>query len=383
MVVIRSMEVTQKKTTMTFKQSDGVLRTIDEHTGDRVSLSHKCSELDRILPPMLGLSKAVIESVIFCHQEEASWPLQEGAVLKKQFDAIFDSARYTKALDNFRKTKKDLANEAKELKVEVSALASHQHAAKGFKEEEAKHDELQEEIDKEIKKLESKIAKSLQDLTHWSGICDRITSLQGQISEKETKLETIKQVRKSKRGMLEEDLTKQFDAPQLRERLRDFDKDVQQQQERFDALSRDYQKIQDDIEALRQEEMDLNKSKGKYAAEKDAHDKRLTQRVSKMESILTSYSVDILSTGMSQQSKADMSMMGGGSNSQASLLSGISTKAIPPEQMREFFRGLEKKEDELRESLREHKAKIRAQEEEIQTALTDYMGKKNAMENGM
>jgi len=39
----------------------------------------------------------VLESVIFCHQEDSSWPLQEGAVLKKRFDDIFDSARYTKA----------------------------------------------------------------------------------------------------------------------------------------------------------------------------------------------------------------------------------------------------------------------------------------------
>ena len=33
------------------------------------------------------------------HQEESSWPLQEGAVLKKKFDDIFESARYTKALE--------------------------------------------------------------------------------------------------------------------------------------------------------------------------------------------------------------------------------------------------------------------------------------------
>ena len=44
-----------------------------------------------------GVSRAVLESVIFCHQEDSSWPLQEGAVLKKRFDDIFDSARYTKA----------------------------------------------------------------------------------------------------------------------------------------------------------------------------------------------------------------------------------------------------------------------------------------------
>jgi hypothetical protein len=33
--------------------------------------------------------------------EDASWPLQEGAVLKKRFDGIFDSTRYSKALEIF------------------------------------------------------------------------------------------------------------------------------------------------------------------------------------------------------------------------------------------------------------------------------------------
>lgn len=33
---------------------------------------------------------------MFCHQEESSWPLQDGATLKKKFDDIFEATRYTK-----------------------------------------------------------------------------------------------------------------------------------------------------------------------------------------------------------------------------------------------------------------------------------------------
>jgi DNA repair protein RAD50 len=42
MVVVRSMEVQQKKATMTFKQLDGVVRTTTDD-GQKVSMSHKCS----------------------------------------------------------------------------------------------------------------------------------------------------------------------------------------------------------------------------------------------------------------------------------------------------------------------------------------------------
>lgn len=131
--VIRSMELTQKKTTKSFKQLDGVIKMNDPKTGERVSIPHKCGELDRQVPMMLGVSKAILDHVLFCHQEDSSWPLMEGAVLKKRFDEIFDSTKYTKALKMFRDTEKEYLMKAKDLKAETSSLASHRHAATGFK----------------------------------------------------------------------------------------------------------------------------------------------------------------------------------------------------------------------------------------------------------
>lgn len=40
--------------------------------------------------------QAILENVIFVHQEESSWPLDEGSVLKKKFDDIFSATKYTK-----------------------------------------------------------------------------------------------------------------------------------------------------------------------------------------------------------------------------------------------------------------------------------------------
>jgi DNA repair protein RAD50 len=41
MVVVRSMEVQQKKTSLSFKQLDGVIRTAA--SGQKKSMSHKCT----------------------------------------------------------------------------------------------------------------------------------------------------------------------------------------------------------------------------------------------------------------------------------------------------------------------------------------------------
>lgn len=50
--------------------------------------------MDTEIPQLLGVSKAVLENVIFCHQEDSYWPLAEPSALKKKFDDIFEATRY-------------------------------------------------------------------------------------------------------------------------------------------------------------------------------------------------------------------------------------------------------------------------------------------------
>lgn len=57
-------------------------------------ISTKCAEIDTEIPHLLGVSKSVLDNVIFCHQEETWWPLSEPAALKKKFDDIFEATRY-------------------------------------------------------------------------------------------------------------------------------------------------------------------------------------------------------------------------------------------------------------------------------------------------
>ena len=168
------MELTQKKTTLSFKQLDGALRTLDTATNKIVSLSHKCTELDRQLPQLLGVSKPILEHVLFCHQEDASWPLQEGAVLKKRFDDIFDSTRYTKAIDVFRKTEKELLVQVKDLKADLAGLSSHRHAAQAFRKELTRHQEQLDQLDEEKKQLLADIKEATDEACRANEIIDKV-----------------------------------------------------------------------------------------------------------------------------------------------------------------------------------------------------------------
>uniref|UniRef100_A0AAY4AWU1 Zinc-hook domain-containing protein n=1 Tax=Denticeps clupeoides TaxID=299321 RepID=A0AAY4AWU1_9TELE len=92
LAVQRSLQCTQKGKKMEFKTLEGVITRIKH--GEKVSLSSKCAEIDREMITALGVSKAVLNHVIFCHQEESNWPLSEGKALKQKFDDIFSATRY-------------------------------------------------------------------------------------------------------------------------------------------------------------------------------------------------------------------------------------------------------------------------------------------------
>jgi hypothetical protein len=44
-------------------------------------ISQRCMDIDKAVPQHMGISKAILENVIFVHQEDANWPLRESKVL--------------------------------------------------------------------------------------------------------------------------------------------------------------------------------------------------------------------------------------------------------------------------------------------------------------
>ena len=76
-LAVRDLSVTVKKTGLSMKTLGPT----------------KCADTDAEILQLLGVSKAVLENIIFCHQEDSYWPLAEPAALKKKFDNIFGATR--------------------------------------------------------------------------------------------------------------------------------------------------------------------------------------------------------------------------------------------------------------------------------------------------
>ncbi|KAL7460791.1 hypothetical protein ACHAXS_001231 [Conticribra weissflogii] len=272
MVVIRSMELTQKKTTMTFKQLDGILRTVDPTTGQRVSLSHKCSELDRQIPNLMGVSKPILEHVVFCHQEDSSWPLQEGAVLKKRFDDIFDSTKYAKALEAIKASRKDYASQVKDLKAELEGLKSHKHAANGFRNDLEKCQDEISGVDDQINECVEIISEEDATIAEKRKILFDIQAFEAKLDDKSFELSREDAVLAKQKELLGEDVMVDKTADELKEMLRQLDDEQGYQSARaLQEKELQIQRIGRNLEVIRSAANDLNSRKGKLEAAKEAH----------------------------------------------------------------------------------------------------------------
>ncbi|XP_047991511.1 DNA repair protein RAD50-like [Leguminivora glycinivorella] len=92
-----------------FQNLSSQLRLTNEHGESRdVTL-----DMDLRMHNALGVSDAILNSVIFCHQEDSTWPLDDGQKVKERFDEIFDSEKYSECFEHLKKLRKDYSHDIK------------------------------------------------------------------------------------------------------------------------------------------------------------------------------------------------------------------------------------------------------------------------------
>lgn len=94
----------QKTGKLKFETLDSTICT--ETGSKREDITGRVEDINVNMCQFMGVSKAIINNVIFCHQEDSNWPLDEGKKLKEKFDAIFGTTEYNKAIDKLIKIRK-------------------------------------------------------------------------------------------------------------------------------------------------------------------------------------------------------------------------------------------------------------------------------------
>ena len=380
MFVIRSMEVSQTQTSVTFKTLDGVIRSTNPVTGESICMSHKCAEIDSQLPILLGLSKPVLEHVVFCHQEESSWPLQQSSDVKKKFDDIFDSTRYAKALKHILEIKKEYTSMAKDLKADVALLAGHQYAAKGFRHELDQQQEGLEELEEELVNNQEAIRTANEQKKDAIEILNKIDKYSNDMEDTQALLDTEISVMAKQKSMLgNDDLTEKHTQRKLNDMLSDFDDEMTNQVDRQSNIALSCQNLKDDVEGMYKEESDLKEKIGKGVAEREQHEYRMKQRLAKMEEIAEGYGIELDVTQTQNNSNAETQ---GTSASDTVVSSQDSVITISIEDMEAFMNAVTRKETELSEKLKHHTFRSQTEEDQMTVLLSDLLAKHKALENG-
>jgi DNA repair protein RAD50 len=295
-IVVRSFQLTQKKTDMTFKALDSTIQTQDPETGQMHAVPHRCAELNAMIPVFMGVSKAILENVIFVHQEESNWPLAEGQILKKKFDDIFSATKYTKALDDLRKIRKQQMTDTQIRKKELELLKTQKDHAARLRTQIADAEEKAVRLDKDIEQLDQQInecmhARSGLDakLASMADFGDDIVSMKARYdllvtTNAETYARFIASYSADDLELSEED---------LESCVNDFESNLAASKAQLQTLERELQSAQRQLEALREQGDRESRSLGKLQAESEVHARNIEERDSFLRRICLENSLEL------------------------------------------------------------------------------------------
>lgn len=262
MVCTRSMQLTAKKTTQTFKTLEGQLLAVD---GDKKqTVSSRCADLDVQVPFSLGVSSAVLNYVIFCHQEDSLWPLAEPAIVKKRFDEIFEATKFTKALDNLKSLKKDYTTDIKVQEKTAQYLQADKERAEKIRLRIGELSGTISNYETECSNLKEQIESSTIRL-------NKLFEITRGFEQKSNQLSQLKDNQKHMKNSIEVLLQGleviDSETEKIEQDLEAYDSHEQSLQEAYDNLQKLKQEKQTKIQDIRRNHSKLMLKQGKIEAE--------------------------------------------------------------------------------------------------------------------
>lgn len=278
MIATRSMQLTVKKTTRTFKTLEGQLLAINDEK--RVSMSTRCTDLDAQMPLYIGVSRAILENVIFCHQEESLWPLSEPSVLKKKFDEIFESQKFTKALDNIKSLRKEYAATIKIEQNSTEFYKQDKDRARAIEDRAVKISEDIDGLTTQVNKIKNDHDTILEEikkvLDSSADLQDSLQELSKLRSENNLYLKSIDRLKASTSTVFE------GTDEELQKQVLDFDKRLDSRAKRVQTVKAQIAKEKTTIEGINKHYRETNLKEGQLEAASKRYHGLLSARTKKV-----------------------------------------------------------------------------------------------------
>ncbi|KFU92301.1 DNA repair protein RAD50 [Chaetura pelagica] len=288
MAVQRSMVCTQKGKKTEFKTLEGVI-TRTKH-GEKVSLSSKCAEIDREMISALGVSKSVINNVIFCHQEESNWPLSEGKALKQKFDEIFSATRYIKALETLRQVRQKQGLRVKECQTELKYLKQNKEKAQEIQDHLSNREAQLAASKENVKSIESQLDPLQSTLEAVEQNLTKVMRLDNEVKALESRK---KQMEKDNQD-LQQKMEKVFQGTdeQLRDRYENHQRTVKEKERRLSDCRRELDRATKECQRFNSEKSELLIERGRLQLQADRHQEHITTRDSLVQALAAQLEFD-------------------------------------------------------------------------------------------
>uniref|UniRef100_A0A8C1P0U9 RAD50 homolog, double strand break repair protein n=1 Tax=Cyprinus carpio TaxID=7962 RepID=A0A8C1P0U9_CYPCA len=283
--VRRSMQSTQKGKKNEFKTLDGVITR-----GGKERLITKCAEMDHEMISALGVSKAVINHVIFCHQEESNWPLSEGKALKQKFDEIFSVTRYINVLDALRKLRMKQTSIVKTCHMELKYLKQNKEKAQEIRELlSTKEAQLSSSIES-VQHIESQIDTLKNRLNDIDSSLSKVTKLDNDIKA----LDSRKKQMEDDNRELEEKIKQVFQGSddQLQDMYQNHQRTVKEKEHRLTECQHELERAGRDCQRMNHIKSDLLVEQGRLQLEADRHTQNIKKRDTQVKSLASSLELE-------------------------------------------------------------------------------------------
>ncbi|KAJ2904545.1 DNA repair protein RAD50 [Zalerion maritima] len=273
-VVTRSLQLTVKKTTRSQKTLEGSL--VWNNNGERTTVSSKVADLDEVVPQELGVSRAILDSVIFCHQDESLWPMSEPLALKRRFDEIFEAMRYTKAIDNIKVLRKKQGEKLAQLKIFEDQ--DRQNKEKGDKAEarsKALNNEIEElrgQVTSFTEKMEGLQERSKEKHEQANSFLSIVNDLSNKRDQLEYREETVEELKATLEEIQEPD-------EWLENILSQYEEKADQYQGQLDENRQAYNGLQGELGSSRKSLQGKLAEQGKHQSDKEKYERQLQTRV--------------------------------------------------------------------------------------------------------
>ena len=290
-VVLKQFLATVKgqegKTKMEFKATDQTLKTLNPATNVQEALTLRVSDIEKEVPARMGVSKAVLENVIFVHQEESNWPLGENLQVKKKFDEIFNLSGYIKAMAALKKIRLEYTHEVEKCKLKVENLQTHMEHITRLREDNAKDGKSVEGMRRDVAALASRMQRLADDVEAAEARLASHRSMEGERAVLRTRHEVLVESQRTLLSKLDEEaeedveellrfkhaLSKQlntakFKAKELESELNDLREQEEEAKGKRRRNETEESRLVAEIDLLRKEQRDMRTKSGAIASKR-------------------------------------------------------------------------------------------------------------------